>query len=207
MRFILSAFLIVTSLQAVAADPKPNQKSDPHAGHAMDPKMMEMMKKMTEFGTPGEQHKMLSGYAGNWTTSVNMWHKPDTKPEASTGTAKFQMILDGRWLQQELSGQAMGMPYTGLGFVGYNNATKSFESIWMDTFSTTSMSGKGSYDKSKKTLSEKGQYFCPIKNGPRDYRTEWKFNDKNTMTFSMFGPGMNDEPEYKHMEVVYKRVK
>lgn len=201
MRFILSAILIVSSLQAMAADPK----ADPHAGHQMDPKMMEMMKVMQQAGTPGEQHKMLAGYAGNWTYTGKMWHKPDQAPQETSGTAKFEMVLDGRWLKQEFKGEMMGQPFTGLGYLGYNNATKEYETSFMDTMSTGSMHGKGSYDKSKKTIAESGQYYCPIKKGMREYRGEWKFVDKNTMMYTMYGTGMEDQPEFKQMELNYKR--
>ena len=208
MRFILSALLIVSSLQAFAQDQKATgSKTDTHAGHQMDPKMMEMMQKMKEFATPGEQHKMLASYAGDWTYTSKLWQTPKAKPLESSGTAKFDMILDGRWLRHEFKGEAMGTPFTGLGFIGYNNGTKEFESIFMDTMGTGSMRASGSYDKSKKTLTETGQYYCPIKKGPRDYKGVWTFKDKNSMIYAMYGEGMNGEPEYKHMEVTYKRAK
>jgi hypothetical protein len=183
---------------AIAADTKKE----------MTPEQQEMMKKFMEYSTPGEQHKMLATYAGNWTYTQKMWEKPDSKPEESTGKSTMRMILDGKWLEQTIDGTAMGMPFKGLGYTGYNNVTKQYETIFLDSMGTGSMHGLGSYDAKTKTLKDQGEYTCPLSaDKKREYRSEWKFNDKNTMTFVMYGPGVKDEKEFKQMEIVYKRVK
>ena len=70
------------------------------------------------------------------------------------------------------------------------------------------MHGTGEYDASTKMLTDSGEYSCPMSKGKnRTYRTEMKMIDKNNMTFTMFGPGMKGEKEFKQMEMIYKRVK
>ena len=190
--------LLVTHFSAFAAEP----------AKAPDAKMQEMMKKHEAYSTPGEQHKRLAELEGNWTYTSKMWMSPKDKPQEAKGTSTFKMILGGRWLQQDTKGEVMGMPFEGIALTGYNNLKGEYETIWLDSMSTGAMYGTGSYDAKKKTLSDKGSYTCPFsEDKSRDYRADLKIKDKNNMTYSSYGPGINGEPEYKHMEIVYKRAK
>lgn len=197
MRSVLLSLCLLASSSAFAADP-----ANPTA---TDPKRAEMMKKFEEYAKPGAPHKLLEGMAGNWNYTSKMWESRTAKPEEAKGTSSFKMILGGRFLQQEIKGKAMGMPFDGVGLVGYDNMKKKYETTWMDSMSTGTMRGEGSFNESTKTLSDAGEYSCPITNKQRSYRSEWKITDKNNMTFAMFGPGMEDPAEFKMMEITYKR--
>ncbi|HZC82730.1 MAG TPA: DUF1579 family protein, partial [Nitrospiraceae bacterium] len=63
-----------------------------------------MMEEFKRLGTPGEPHKMLASLAGSWTTKTKEWMEPGKPPMESTGTVEMKMLLDGRFLQQELTG-------------------------------------------------------------------------------------------------------
>jgi len=196
-QYTLLLALVCFGFQVGAAD-KPTQK--------MDPKMMEMMKKYEEAGTPGAPHKVLNETVGNWKTTSQMWEKPDSQPMTSKGTAKFEMILGGRWLQQKFTGSAMGKPFQGIGMLGYDNVKGKYESHWFDSMSTASMDAEGDYDASTKTLKDKGSMSCPISaDKTQDVRTEWQMVNKNKMVFSMYGSGPENGPEFKMMEIVYTR--
>lgn len=179
------------------------------AEKVMDDKTKAMMEKMMAAGTPGEQHKKLAEMAGNWTYSSKMWEKADAAPsEESTGTSNMKMILGGRWLQQSITGTAMGAPFEGMGLTGYNNVTKKYETIWLDTFSTGAMKGSGNWDASSNTLKDSGKYACPMDNKERSYRGEWKIIDANNMVYAMYGKGMSGKgKEFKEMEMTFKRTK
>ncbi|HXH75990.1 MAG TPA: DUF1579 domain-containing protein [Bacteriovoracaceae bacterium] len=172
-----------------------------------DPKKAEMMKKHMEYSTPGEEHKILADLAGNWNYTSRWWESPESKPEESKGSSKMKMILSGRFLQQDFKGKAMGQPFEGMGIIGYDKLKKEFNSIWLDSMGTGIMKAAGSYDQGTKTLSEKGQFTCPMnESGTAEYRAEWKMNDKNNTTYTMYSKGMTGEgPEFKTMEIIYKR--
>lgn len=190
---ILCAGAFVSS--AMAADTKP----------AMDAKTLEMMKKYEAAGTPGPEHKRLNDLVGSWKTSVQSWHAPNSKAEVSQGSANFKMILDGRWLQQEMTGTAMGQKFTGMGLLGYDNVKGKYESIWLDTMSTTLMRAEGSYDESTKTLKDKGSFSSPVTADKTDkFRSEWQMVSKNKMVFSLYGANEGG-PEFKMMEVTYTK--
>ena len=172
----------------------------------MDPKMMEMMKKYEAAGTPGEQHKVLKETVGSWKTTSQMWHSANAKPETTQGTAHFKMVLDGRWLQQDFSGKAMGKPFKGMGFLGYDNVKGKYVSYWFDSMSTGPMEAEGDYDAATKTLKDKGVMSSPVSpTKTEEMRSEWQMVSKNKMIFSMYGRQPAGGPEFKMMEVVYTK--
>lgn len=173
--------------------------------YAADGKMDEAMKKkMQDFSTPSEAHKMLAQYAGKWSFVTKFW-MPDGKVEETKGSATMKMILGGRFLQQEMSGTSMGQPFTGIGITGYDNLKKVYDNVWLDSMSTAIMNAKGNYDSSTKTLSETGEFTCPMEDdNTADFRSVWEFKDKNNMVFTMYTKA-NGASETKMMEMTYKR--
>lgn len=203
MKNYFLTFLIVslTSALSFAVDP-----ATPKMDTGMDPKMQEMMKKAQEMGKPGPEHKVLSDLAGDWTYKSKFWHEPNGKPEETTGTSKLKMIMGGRWLQQDIKGKAMGMPFEGMGLTGYDRVKKEYQTMFIDNMGTSAAVGKGTFDTAAKTLKETGSYSCPITEKERGYRAEWKILDKNNMAYSMYGTKMDGTgPEFKTMEITYKR--
>ena len=173
----------------------------------MDPQMAEMMQKFQAYATPGPQHKMLADMAGKWTYTSKMWMQAGAKPEESKGTSTFKMIMGGRWLQHETKGKAMGQSFEGMGLTGFDNLKGKFQTMWIDNMGTGMMTGEGSFDAASKTLTDTGTFSCPMSDSKtRSYRAEWKMMDKNHMTYSMSGPGPKGEPEFKQMEMVFKRA-
>lgn len=167
----------------------------------------EMMKKMQEASTPGEQHKVLEQLVGEWNHTSKFWETADGKPEESKGTSSMKMVLGGRYLQQDVKGKAMGMDFNGMGLMGFDNIKKEYQSLWVDSMSTSMMKGTGSFNASTKTFEEKGVFSCPMtESKTAEYRTEWKIVDKNTNIFSMYGKGPTGKgKEFKMMEMTYKR--
>jgi hypothetical protein len=171
-------------------------------------KKQEMMKAWMEYSTPGEAHKLLKNMAGKWKYTSKWWEKKDGKPEESSGTATMKSILGGRFIQHDIKGKAMGQPFEGMGIMGYDNVKKKYETYWLDTMGTGIMRGEGKFDAEKKMLTEEGEHTCPAsKDKSMEYRGEWTFVDKNTMTYAMYGEGMEGGDEFKNMEMTFKRVK
>lgn len=185
--------LSLLSLSVFAADEK------------ADPKMQEMMKAWQEASTPGAPHAVLKGMAGKWKYTSKMWQTPEAVPETSAGTSTFTLIHGGRYLKNESKGKAMGMNYEGLGFIGYNNVAKRYETTWMDNMSTAMMHGSGNFDPATQTLSDSGEFSCPLKKEPQKFRSEWKMVDKNSMIFSMWMPDRTTGKEFRSMELTYRR--
>lgn len=89
---------------------------------------------------PGPVHKQLAKLAGSYTTVTRFSAQPSAAPVDSNGTARFSVVLDGRFLLEEDAGIFMGQETKGLKVWGYDNSTKQYISTWMYTGSTGFMS-------------------------------------------------------------------
>ena len=185
--------LMITASFAIAGE-------ENQAGKMDKQKMTEMYQK---FAAPGEPHKQLASLAGSWTTKTKMWMEPNKPPTESTGSCEQKMLLDGRYLQQECTGEMMGGPFTGIGVTGYDNQTKKYVSTWMDSMGTGIffMEGTGSPD--GKTFTQKGSHADPVQ-GQIKHRAVTKIVDNNTEVFEMYAAG-KDGKEMKMMEITYTR--
>jgi hypothetical protein len=117
------------------------------------PSQEEMMARWQAAMTPGDAHKKLEYFTGVWDVEAQAWmNSPDSLPSVSKGTAEYKMILGGRFVQQEFSGEMMQMPFKGIGFTGYDNVKKKYTSIWIDEMSTAMSVMEGSMNAAGTTL-------------------------------------------------------
>ena len=125
--------------------------------------MEAMMKKWMEAATPGEAHKKLADMAGSWKTTSRMWpNGPDAPPVETSGTSEVAWVLEGRFLRQEIKGEMMGRPYSGIGFTGYDNMNKKYVSFWIDNTSTAMFTADGTLDQTGKVLTTVGKMDEPV---------------------------------------------
>lgn len=185
--------LVVTASFVMAKEKKQEGKMDMQA-------MMDVYKKLA---TPGEPHKQLASMAGSWTTRTKHWMELNKPPMESAGSCEQKMLLDGRFLQQECTGEMMGSPFTGIGVIGYDNHTKKYVSTWMDSMGTGIFVMEGTASADGRTITQKGRYDDPIE-GPMKLRGVTKIVDDKTELFEMYGTGKNGK-EMKMMEITYTR--
>ena len=185
--------MVMTMGQVLAGDKKTGEQMDPQA-------MMEMYKKLA---MPGDPHKLFASLAGSWTTKSKEWMEPGKPAKESTGTAEMKMLLDGRFLYQEYSGQMMGQPFSGIGIDAYDNITKKYVTAWMDTMGTGIFLMEGTASADGKTITLKGSHPEPG-GGKMTHRAVWKLVDNNTQQFDMYGTHHGGK-EMKMFEIVYTR--
>jgi hypothetical protein len=165
--------------------------------------MLAMMDTYKKLATPGEPHKHLARLAGSWTTKTKEWMDPSKPPVESTGTCEEKVLLDGRFLQQECTGEMMGQPFTGIGIIGYDNFTKKYVTTWMSSMGTGIFVMEGTASADGKTITLDGSHPDPME-GVMKHRALWKFVDANTQTFEMYGAHGQDK-QMKMMEITYIR--
>lgn len=126
-----------------------------------DMPMMDMeqgMVKWQESVKLGKPHTFFKDYVGEWNTTTRLWMAgPDAAPTEEAGTAKFELLMGGRYLKQTWSGTMMGMPVEGIGYNGFDNNRKLFVSIWMDTMSTGFLKITGNLSKDGRMLTQVGE--------------------------------------------------
>jgi hypothetical protein len=197
MRYIQLTFtslcIVLMASVVMAKDKKSEKSKDPQA----------MMEAYTKLATPGEQHKQLASLAGSWTIKTKEWMEPNKPPVESTGSAEMKMLLEGRFLQQEVTGQMMGQPFSGIEITAYDNLLKRYVTAWMSTMGTGIFMMEGTASADGKTVTLKGQHAEPG-GGYMKHRAIWKMVDSNTQTFDMYGAHHGGK-EWKMMEMTYTR--
>jgi hypothetical protein len=185
-------FLITTASLAWAKDNKQKGAMDVQAA----------MEAYARLATPGEPHKHMAGRAGSWSTKTKAWTGPNKPPMESTGSCEHRMLLDGRFLQQECTGETMGQPFSGIGVLGYDNHSKKYVSTWIDSMGTGIYFMEGTAGKDGKTIVQKGRYDDPIE-GPMKLRAVTNIVDEHNEVFEMYGTGKSGK-ETKMMEIFYR---
>ena len=182
-------------------------QDDKKAGGQPSADQMKQMQDMMKAIQPGPEHEKLKEMVGTWDADVKFFppEAPGTVQE-SKGTAKMEMILGGRYLQQTFDGSmAMGgqnMPFHGMGITGYDNAEKKLISIWIDDMGTGILVTKGTCDDHVMTL--EGDMMDPMSKQMMKVKEVGTMVDKDHQKFEMFMSGpKGDMP--KVMEIMYTR--
>jgi len=192
---------------AVGAGPGARaQEKAPAPAARKAPTQEEVMKAWMAYATPGEGQKKLDAFAGSWNVKMKSWMEPGKPPEETDGTAENSWILGGRYLAQKYDGKMMGQPFSGVGYTGFDNYKKKYQSVWMDSAGTGIMISTGSFDKTGKIV-----HFTATMD---DFMTGKKTTVKETLTIVdadthrlemwMAGP---DGKMFKNLEGVYTRKK
>ena len=167
---------------------------------AVDPAMAAMM----AAAAPGENHKLLAKFEGEWTGAVKMWMAPGQTPTESTSSAHQKVEMGGRYLYSHIDGEFMGDKFKGVRVIGYNNVLKKFQSSWIDNMGTGIETASGTYDAATKTYAFSGEMTCPEKGGTVTCRSTIQWTGDNTFVEKMYAPGP-DGKEFLTMEISCKR--
>lgn len=182
--------------------------SDDNAKTAKDaamPSHDEMMAAWMKLASPGEQHATLKALAGSWKTVVKSWEGPG-EPKVSEGSCETTMLMDGRYLKEDFTGDVDGMPFQGMGLTGYDNSKKKFVGSWVDNMGTGIMVSEGTMDPAKKVITFRSKSLDPMNPASGKMvpvRMTTKIVDNNTHIFTMYT--MMAGKETKQMEITYTR--
>jgi hypothetical protein len=162
---------------------------------------MEMMQ-------PGAEHKVLDVLVGDWKGEVKMWMDPAQEPMVSKGTIHREWVLDGHFVHEAVSGDAMGggPAFQGIGVTGYNPVEKRYEAGWVDNMSMWITTMNGTYDASKKTFTFAGECLNGMtgKREKQRHVMDVSNPDREVMSAWTTGP---DGKEFKAFEGAFERVK
>jgi hypothetical protein len=206
-KYWLCSAVVVVAVSA-AALAIADSASAPPAGQPQLPAgwTMEDMQAMTQAGTPGEMHKKLADGAGTWKAKTQMWMAPGAPPMESEGQSKVTPLMDGRFVQVEMSGEMPGMgPYNGLGIYGFDNVGQKFVAIWLDNHGTGIMKGEGELSDDGKVITWEFTGNCPITKGPVKMREVETITGPNSKTIETFGIPPKATEEMKIMRIELTR--
>lgn len=165
-----------------------------------------MMQAWMNFMTPGEHHKRLAKEVGTWDVEISSWMDPAQPPTKSKAKYVVSMTMNNLFQVGSLTGNIMGMPFTGQSLAGYDNAKKMYVLTWIDNLSSGMVNMTGSYNEKEKSMNFSGTQTDPLTGNNVNIREEIKYHSGDHYTMTMYGPGM-DGKEMKMMEAVYKKKK
>jgi hypothetical protein len=116
-----------------------------------------MARNWEQYMSPGDVHKMMASWDGDWTANAIMWPSPDAPADTSKLTVSHKMILGGRYQVAAHKGNMMGMPFEGISTTGYDNAKKKFINTWIDNTGTGVMYMEGTWDEGTKAITYTGK--------------------------------------------------
>ena len=181
------------------------QDTKPAGQPAMSAEQKAMMEAWAAASAVGESHKRLLGMEGTWDAEVSMWMAPGQPPTKSMGTSVNKPILGGRWIEQRFTGTAMGQPFHGIGYTGYDNTKKRYVSTWMDDMSTALMVSEGTFDAAGKVMTSTSTMMDPMTGKPMQSKGVMRIVDNDHHVYEMWES--HDGKENKSMEIHYRRKK
>jgi hypothetical protein len=156
------------------------------AADGMNMSMDDMMKMWAENNKPTASHAHLCPLAGEWSAECKMWMDPAAEPMVSKGTMKCMPVFDGRFFKSEFKGEMMGQPFTGYGYMGFNNTTKKYENMWMDSMTTAMVMTTGEASSDGKTITVTGTMDDCMTNEKCAIKYVWNIIDDNHNTMTMY---------------------
>ena len=171
---------------------------------ALDPEAA--MERWKDYATPGDMHKMMATWDGQWTSEITSWDQPGSTPHKSVATAQNKMVLNGLYQELVITGNMMEMPFEGKQTLAYDKIKKLFVSTWIDNMGSGIMYSEGPWDEATQTITLKGNMVHAGFGQEIPVRQVTKIVDENTQVMEMYMPGP-DGKEFKTMEIVSKRSK
>jgi len=194
-----------------AQDQGGGQPGEPPAGGMPD--MAAMMEKWLATARPGEHHKFLEHFVGNWNTTTNLLG--GGPPIETKGKSQVKWILDGRFIMEEMDGQFMmpgeggqmtPVPFKGVGLTGYDNYRNMYVASWVDNLGTHLLTMKGAKDPASNVLTAYGEMDEPMLNVTgRTVKYVSRVIDQDKHVFEIYDLAVSEG--HKVLEITYERAK
>lgn len=202
----------VASVIVMAQEGQPGGMKMPSADE-----MKAMMDKWQKAMTPGEQHKKLGEFVGEWDVTFKMWMMgPDSPATETKGSATVTSVLNGRFIREELKGKismpdmATGalkeMDYQGQGLTGFDNYRNTYIGSWADSMNTHMLRMAGTADPAGKVITMYGEMDEPMLSMiGRTVKYVTRIVDKDKHIFEIYDLAAGDN--FKVLELTYTRKK
>jgi hypothetical protein len=165
-----------------------------------------MVKALENAMTPGEGQKRLGPMVGTFNVRIRTWVSPTSTPVESTAVSVGTWVLDGRYVQNMLAGEVSGTPFSGIGYMAYDNAAKMYQAAWMDTGSTGMTWYTGKLDASGKSATMKATVLNPVTSKPTPLELRLSIAENGNHLTEIWGQGMGTRM-FKMMELQYSKTK
>jgi hypothetical protein len=151
--------------------------------------------------TPGEHHAALEP-----AFVVRFRMSADAQWVNSTGTVSREWVLGKRFVHETVDAKSDMGPFTGIGYIGYNNLDGQYEMIWMEDTSTAMFMHAATFDPDKKVMSSLVTHRDSASGKLVHGRQAWSLANPDHQTVDGYTIG-SDGREYKSFEGTFDRKK
>ena len=169
------------------------------------PEMEAYMKQYMQAIEPGKHHEAFKYRVGEWTAVVKQYSGPGMEPTISNSKCTYELVLDGRFLTQQMEGEVMGMPFVGMGFSGFDKTRGKHTMYWVDNLGTQSVYSEGECSDHCMKESYTFTTFDPLSGAESKIKTVTLIKNENEHVFEWYQV-QPDGQSFKSMEIVYTRV-
>jgi hypothetical protein len=220
VQIVIGLIALLALMAFLAGQFVSSAKAAPHQENPMeDPaQMKEMMEKMFAAMKPGDHHKHLEQFVGEWNTTLKIFMGgPGALATETKGTASVRWALNGRFIMEEAKWTMM-MPdlknpmsmervtCEGLGLMGYDNYKNMYVGMWADNMSTHLLTMRGSRHPETNLFTYYGEMDEPgLEVGGRTVKYENRIVNEDKHVFSIYDLHVSED--YKVLEITYTRKK
>jgi hypothetical protein len=207
IRGVSSRLLAVISVCALLGCASGEEQAPPPgAPPAMTPEQQQAMQAYLEQQAPGEHQAHLEPLVGHFNARVKQWEAPNQPPTESTGVLDNTWALGGRFVLSQYHGEELGMPFDGLGLLGYDTVLQKHVSNWADSMGTFLWpTATGECSDGGKVITLSRVMNDPMTGGLIKIRDVTTIVDHDHFTYEMYftKPGAD---EFKMLEAHYVRA-
>ena len=199
---LLGAALATAALGCASAEPQP---PPPPAAPAMTAEEQQAFEDYLEAQKPGKHHAALEPLVGRFEAQVLHWAAPGQPPSSSSGVIENTWVLGGRFVLTRFQGESAGLPFEGLGLLGYDTVSQKYVGNWADSMGTFLWpTASGAFDDATDSITLSRVMTDPMTGGLVKIRDVTTIVDSDHITYEMFAthPGAD---EFKMLEARYVR--
>lgn len=175
------------------------------AGEGEEEKSAEQtsMEQYMEAIAPGPHHEALNKRVGEWTATMKHFGA-GAEPMVSTAKCKYELVLGGRFLTQQMEGEIMGQPFVGMGFYGFDKTSGNHTSYWVDSMGTQSVYAAGECSDHCMMETYKFTTADPMSGNVKEIKTVTLIKSDDEHVFEWYEK--SEAGLVKTMEIVYTRA-
>jgi hypothetical protein len=164
------------------------------------------MQAQIETMTPTDRHEMLDYFVGDWDVQMRVWGgNPGGQPQESEGTASFEKILGGRFLEGRSTAPVMGRPMETRSLLGFDIHNNHYDLTMLNSMSTAILSAEGHAAMDGSYIQFFGDMDEPALGlHGRMVRYVWRVKDANRFTIEVYDPHIA-ETNNKVVEIRHQR--
>ena len=133
---LLATILIPALLAGCQTTTGESREAPPDEAAAAEAMSAEDLEAYMATARPGAGHRILDPMGGEFRAQVTATMGPGAPPDVSTGIMRTSWTLGGRYLKHDYQGKAMGQPFSGQGYTGFDNQKQCFCGFWVDSMGT-----------------------------------------------------------------------